>query len=89
MLAKISINMTEELNETLRRTIVTFWGLVALVCFIVGCPANFLAFTFFTRHRRSKTSGVIYIVMTLIDGLICLFGFVIGVTGVLNNSKVR
>ena len=80
--------MTEEPNETLRRIIVTFWGLVALVCFIIGCPANFIAFTYFAWYKRSKASGVVYIVMTFIDGLICGFGFFIGVTGVLNNNKV-
>ena len=82
------ILMTEELITTSHRVIVTFWGLVALVCFIIGCPANLIAFTFFTRYKKSRTSGILYILITLIDALICGFGLVIGVSGVLNNSKV-
>ena len=80
--------MTDENNDTVHRLIVTFWGLTALLCVTIGCPANIIACSFFTRFKRDKTSGVLYILMTIVDALICGFGFVVGVTGILNNSKV-
>lgn len=64
------------------------WGMVAMVCFLIGCPANFVTFSMFYRGRSHKASRALYLFMTFIDGMICGCGLIYGITGLFDNKPV-
>ena len=56
-----------------------FYGIMCVVCFVIGGLGNFASFLYF-RNRRKDNSTIIYIVITFVDILISVLILPVGIS---------